>query len=82
MNLGLLLAIAKVPELPSTHSAPAGAFSETGIGRPFFGPVQGPAISSGWMRYPPLELQAKLESFFLAYRMQRSGRAGFFLLAM
>jgi S1-C subfamily serine protease len=29
MNLGLLLAIARLPELPSTHRATAGTFSES-----------------------------------------------------
>jgi hypothetical protein len=48
MNLGLLPAIARLPELPSKYCAVAG--------RPFFEPVQGRARSPGWMSGQPLEL--------------------------
>jgi hypothetical protein len=61
MNLGLLLANARLPELPSTYRAVVGAFSERRSRQVFFGLVQGRARSPGWMSDPPLELRAKPE---------------------
>ncbi len=63
MNLGFLLAIAKLPELPSTHTAIGGDIQRKpeSSGRSSGQSAREQFISSDQMAFSPLEFQSKLE---------------------